>query len=105
MRNMTPSLWIIPCLEEKGNKFNDRLVLKGDSSSLVCFIAAWLSPLLPGSSGWQAPNRKVVEKIAFSLAINKASKMTHVFVFLHLVVLIFEYSKILWRFTGRTNCA
>src|ERR1700736_2986602 len=105
MRNMTPGLWVIPCLEEKGNKFDDRLVFKGDSTSLVCFIAAWLSSLLPGSSRWQAPDRMVVEKFAFSLAINKASKMTQIFVFLHLVVLIFEYSKVLRRFTGRTNCA
>src|SRR5437868_5924028 len=105
MRNMTPGLWVILCLEEKGNKFDNGLVFKSDSPSFVCFIVARLSSLLPGRSRWQSPYRKVVEKIAFSLAVNKASKMAQVFVFLRLVVLIFEHSKVLWGFTGRADGA
>src|SRR6266567_3113614 len=105
MRNIAPGLWVILCLKEKGNKFDNRLMFKSDPTARVCFVAAWLSSLLPGSSRWQAPDRKVVEKFAFSLAINKASKMTEIFVFLHLVILIFEYSEVLWRFTRRTDCA
>src|SRR5579884_3360695 len=99
MRNMTPSLWVVFFLKEKWNKFDDRLVFKSDSPSRVHFVEARLSSLLPGSSRWQAPDRKVVEKFAICLVINKACEMDQVFVLLHLVFFIFEYRKVLWRFT------
>ena len=77
---MTPSLWVVPCLEEKGNKFDDGLVFKSDSPSLVSFIEARFPSLFFRSSRWQTSNREVVEELAFSLCIDKASQMTQIFI-------------------------
>lgn len=103
MRNVAPGLGIIIFLQEKGNKFDDCLMFKSDSSSLVSFIEARFSSLFFSRSRWQASNREVVEELAFNLRVDKASQIIQIFILFYSLV-IFLYCKVLGCF-ARTKSA
>src|SRR5437773_2317194 len=81
MGSATPGLRIVPCLQEEGDKLNDRLMLKRDPATIVQFIVGSLLFFLTSHRFWTASERKVVEKCARGLGDNYARQMLKILLY------------------------
>src|SRR5260370_25134402 len=116
---MTPGEGIGPRLKEKGNKFNDRLMLKRDTTTFVQFILGLFGFLPFSRRCWHPSDRKVVEKWALCLGINNAGQMLEILLYgklvffalleillcSRLICLILKHRHILRRFSHCPNWA
>src|SRR5213078_4509573 len=117
MGSATPGLRIVPCLQEEGDKLNDRLMLKRDPATIVQFIVGSLRFLLISHRFWPASDRKVVEKWALGLGVNYAGQMLEILLYGkiiffalleialcdRLILLLFKNRHILRRFSDCPN--